>query len=85
MCVAISRESRASDIAVAQNMFTISDGIIMLSGTASDLVNIFDRFKNLHLKKADFLRLYLDENTLKGFITFVCYNLIYAFYINKKH
>ena len=48
MSAAISRESRTSGVAVAQNMFTMSEGIIISSDILSDMVNILCRFKNLH-------------------------------------
>ena len=41
----ISRKSRASDVAVAQDMFTVSDSIIISSDIPSDMVNTFCRLR----------------------------------------
>ena len=39
MSAVISRESRVSDAEVTQDMFTVSDGIIISSDMPSDMVN----------------------------------------------
>lgn len=68
MSAVISRESRASDVAVAQDMFTVSDGIIISSDIPSDMVNIFCR----QLKKAEFRELKLDGDSCTKEINYVC-------------
>ena len=57
MFAVISRESKASYVAVAQDLFIVSDGIIISSDILSDLVNTFCKLRNYTLKRPSFASL----------------------------